>query len=223
MIGMMEPDLSRRRRFTPAVIAAAVFAACICAAAAVGAVATGNSEFIFYLVVMIVLIGCVLVIHARLNLPAALIWALTSWGALHMAGGLVPVPASWPIDGEIRVLYSWWILPREGGGGWLKYDHITHAYGFGITTWLCWVCVARIMQRRYGEAPRPSVGLITLSFAAGCGFGAMNEIVEFTATRFADTNVGGYENTGWDLVANATGAAIAALVILITGRRASDG
>ena len=39
------------------------------------------------------------------------------------------------------------------------------------------------------------------------------EVVEFTATRFMDTNVGGYENTGWDLVYNALGATGAALAI----------
>jgi hypothetical protein len=45
------------------------------------------------------------------------------------------------------------------------------------------------------------------------GFGALNEVVEFIATRFMETNVGDYENTGWDLVANLAGAAIAAVGI----------
>jgi hypothetical protein len=46
----------------------------------------------------------------------------------------------------------------------------------------------------------------------GVGFGAINEMVEFLATRVVpDTNVGGFENTGWDLVANTVGAALAAL------------
>ena len=43
--------------------------------------------------------------------------------------------------------------------------------------------------------------------AAGMGFGAFNEIVEFVATlTVPNTNVGGYINTGWDLVANMVGA-----------------
>ena len=46
--------------------------------------------------------------------------------------------------------------------------------------------------------------------AAGMGFGAFNEIVEFVATlTVPDTNVGGYINTGWDLVANMVGAIMA--------------
>jgi hypothetical protein len=46
----------------------------------------------------------------------------------------------------------------------------------------------------------------------------LNEIVEFAATLLVpETNVGGYLNTGWDLVANATGATTAALVIWLRG------
>jgi hypothetical protein len=40
------------------------------------------------------------------------------------------------------------------------------------------------------------------------GLGALNELIEFTAALImAQTNVGGYLNTGWDLVANFVGAA----------------
>jgi len=42
------------------------------------------------------------------------------------------------------------------------------------------------------------------------GLGALNEVVEFAATRLMPrTNVGGYENTGWDLVSNLAGCLIA--------------
>ena len=45
----------------------------------------------------------------------------------------------------------------------------------------------------------------------GLGFGALNEMVEFLITRVVpDTNIGEFENTGWDLVANTVGAALAA-------------
>jgi hypothetical protein len=48
------------------------------------------------------------------------------------------------------------------------------------------------------------------------GFGAANEVVEFLATlALPETNVGGYENTGWDLVANVVGCVIAALLISV--------
>ena len=57
------------------------------------------------------------------------------------------------------------------------------------------------------------------------GFGAANEVVEFIATRILpETNVGGYENTGWDLVFDLIGAVIAAgWVFRRAGRRRADG
>ncbi len=50
------------------------------------------------------------------------------------------------------------------------------------------------------------------------GLGAMNELVEFAATKLLPgTNVGGYDNTGWDLVANLVGCVIAAAAIRACG------
>jgi len=63
---------------------------------------------------------------------------------------------------------------------------------------------------------KPTFGLLTLCVAAGMGFGAANEVVEFAATlMLPGTNVGGYENTGWDLVANLVGCLVAAAVISV--------
>lgn len=201
-----------------------LFTAAYLLAATWAAVAVGNVEFVFYLVVMGLLVAAVLAVHLRVGLSVGLLWGLSVWGALHMAGGLVPVPESWPIDGEIRVLYSWWIVPQGGGGGWLKYDQAVHAYGFGIATWLCWQGLVGALDRPgEGGVPRPSPGLMILVAVAGMGLGALNEVVEFIATRITVTNVGGYENTGWDLVYNALGASVAALTILVRGdRRAQD-
>ena len=56
--------------------------------------------------------------------------------------------------------------------------------------------------------------MLTLVTAAGMGFGAMNEVVEFIATlTMPETNVGGYVNTGWDLVSNLVGCVFAAILI----------
>ena len=74
-------------------------------------------------------------------------------------------------------------------------------------------------QRSLAEAPAPSFGLLVLALAAGLGFGALNEVVEFIATlTMPETNVGGYINTGWDLVANTVGATTAVLLIGWFGR-----
>jgi len=175
----------------------------------------GNTEFVFYIVVMLVLISLVMMVHLRVGLSSGLLWALSIWGLLHMAGGLVPVPESWNYDGENAVLYSLWLIPER-----LKYDQLVHAYGFGITTLVCWHVLYNCLRDLKGRNPAPTFGLLMLCVAAGCGFGAMNEVVEFIATLIMPkTNVGGYVNTGWDLVANLVGASLAALFIRIRAGR----
>lgn len=192
-----------------------------------GALRVRNLEFVFYIAVMTILIASVALIHARIGLSSGLLWALSIWGALHMAGGLVSVPAHWPTDGEFRVLYSWWIVPREvvqagEAGGWLKFDQLIHAYGFGVATWLSWQALCGAVGQAGaagGASPRlrPTPGLMVLIAAAGMGLGALNEVVEFVATRITVTNVGGYVNTGWDLVYNGLGAGVAAAIIYARG------
>jgi hypothetical protein len=176
------------------------------------AIGLGNQEFLLYIVVMAVLILVVWLVHRSVSLSLPVLWALSVWGLAHMAGGLIPLPADWPIDGTIRVLYSWWLIPDL-----LKYDQIVHVYGFGVATWVCWQGIRAAIRSRGGEAV-PTLGLMVLAATAGMGLGALNEVVEFAVTLLVpETNVGGYINTGWDLVANAIGAVGAAIAIAIRG------
>lgn len=188
-------------------------------AVALAASLQGHSgEFLLYLAVMAVLLVVVAVVHLRVGLKTATLWALSIWGLAHMAGGLMPVPASWPIEGKSHVLYNLWLVP-----GLLKYDMLVHAYGFGIVTWACWQGLHGAFARR-GVTARPTVGLLTLCIAAGMGFGAANEVIEFLATRvLPETNVGGYVNTGWDLVSNTVGCLIASVLIYARGRGGPNG
>jgi hypothetical protein len=49
------------------------------------------------------------------------------------------------------------------------------------------------------------------------GFGALNEVLEFIAVlTIPNTNVGGYENTAWDMVSNLVGSTIVAMLIRLT-------
>jgi hypothetical protein len=200
-------------RFPPGVV---VFTLLYLLLAGIGAVWTGNREFLFYLAVMVVLIAAVTVLHSRVGLSRGVLWGLSIWGLAHMAGGLVLVPESWPIDGSSRVLYSWWIIPQL-----LKYDHVVHAFGFGVTTFVCWQSLrAAATPEHPQEHLKPTPGLLVLCAAASMGFGALNEVVEFAATLvLPETNVGGYKNTGWDLVANFSGATAAALILFAAERR----
>jgi uncharacterized membrane protein YjdF len=193
----------------------AVFSALYTLTAGFVTARNSNAEFLIYIGVMLVLMALVAWLHSRIRLTPLSLWALSLWGLLHMAGGLVPVPEEWPIEGDIRVLYSWWLIPRR-----LKYDHVVHAYGFGVTTWVCWQGLKAALRARIGAEPAPSAGLLVLCVAAGMGFGALNEVVEFVATlTVPETNVGGYVNTGWDLVSNLAGGIAAAAIIGAFGRR----
>lgn len=198
----MKPD-------SPRLLPVFLFTGSYMAAAVAGSLWQANREFVFYIVVMLVLIGVMTAVHRAVGLTAPLLWALSVWGLMHMAGGLLPLPEGLPHEGRHAVLYSLWLVPER-----LKFDQVVHAYGFGVTTWLCWHALSTSLARRFGVRPSPSAGLLTLCAAAGMGFGALNEVVEFAAVlSLPDTNVGGYENTGWDLVANLVGAVIAALAL----------
>ena len=193
----------------PRLLPVFLFNAAYIAAATALSLARGNREFIFYIVVMLVLIVVMSIVHSRVKLTTGLLWAFSAWGLLHMAGGLCPLPTGWPYNGNQAVLYSWWLIPNL-----LKYDQIVHAYGFGITTWLCWHILRNALRQPDGSPVPPTFGMLTLCAAGGMGFGALNEVIEFIAVlTIPNTNVGGYENTGWDLVANLVGSTLAAIVI----------
>lgn len=159
---------------------------------------TGNSEFIFYLILMVIMGVLTLLIHRRVQFPLILLWALSLWGLLHMMGGM------YVLQRTDDVLYNFWVIPR-----FLRYDQLTHAYGFGIATWACWICLRAIRP-----GLKPTAGPLSLVLFAGLGLGAFNETVEFFATLLLPkTNVGDYTNVGWDLVFNLIGGLIALTLI----------
>eukprot|EP01031_Cornospumella_fuschlensis_P052792 gene52792-64505_t len=153
-----------------------LFTAAYMLAAVITSATQGNREFVFYIVVMLVLIGAVTLVHRRVQLTGGLLWALPIWGLLHMAGGLVPGPPGLTYSGEQKVLYSLWLIPER-----LKYDQVVHAYGFGVTTWVCWHALSASLRRTMNVILPPTFGMLTLCAAAGMGFGGLNEVVEFIA------------------------------------------
>ena len=147
-----------------------------------------------YLVMMVVLAAFVAFVHHRVGFSGSLLWALTVWGFLHMAGGLVPA------GGAAHVLYN-----ADWGVPVLRYDRLIHAFGFGAATVACW----QALRLRLAVGTRMTAGLTLLVALMGMGVGAVNEVVEFAASQLANTNVGGYVNTGWDLVFNTLGCTLA--------------
>ncbi|MBM4107522.1 MAG: hypothetical protein FJ255_01705 [Phycisphaerae bacterium] len=168
-------------------------------------VGQGNTEFLYYAAVMLGLIGAVGLLHARVRLPAGVLAALSAWGLLHMLGGTLAIPASVSDPPDPAVLYNLRlhrVLP--------KFDQLVHAYGFGVATWASYHALRHAMGVAGGGRFRVTLGTGTALVCMGMGLGALNEVVEFAATRLMPrTNVGGYENTGWDLVSNLAGCLIA--------------
>ncbi len=190
----------------------ALFTAGYIAAFAVPAVSYGNREFIFYAAVMVVLVALLLMAHRRCGLSPGVLWGLAAWGLMHMAGGTVRIPETWPREGA-NTLYNLRALP------WLpKYDQVTHAYGFGVATLASYQMLSAAVLGKGGRLP-VSFGLAVALVCIGMGLGALNEVVEFIAVlSMPNTNVGGYMNTGWDLVSNLTGCVLAAAWIAARAR-----
>lgn len=160
--------------------------------------AGGNSEFLVYLSLLVLLSAVILKIHSKVNFPLALLVAFSIWGLAHMMGGIYIVSST------EDVLYNYFLIP-----GLLKYDQLIHAYGFGITTYACWICLKAIQPK-----VRSTAGPLSLALFASLGLGALNETIEFSLTlMLPKTNVGSFSNLGWDLVFNLLGALIAVTMI----------
>ncbi|GIW73556.1 MAG: hypothetical protein KatS3mg103_0078 [Phycisphaerales bacterium] len=187
-------------------VSAGVFVASL-AGFTIVAARQGNLEFVFYGATMVVMAAAVVLVDAIAGLSRASILGLLAWALLHLAGGNVPIEGA-------GVLYNYRPTP------WLpKYDQATHAFGFGVATLVCWECLRSALVRRLGRPARPTAGLMVACVLMGTGLGALNEVVEFVAVlTMPSTNVGGYVNTGWDLVSNLVGAAAVGAGLWVLGR-----
>lgn len=162
-----------------------------------------NVEFIAYYLVLLFGFAFVFTTLARSRFPLHILWGLSLWGLLHMAGGSVPVGDT--------VLYGYKIYPFLVGEGQLyvlKMDQVIHAFGFGVAT-----LVAHHLL--LAHAWRESASRVWLAVAAvliGTGLGALNEVIEFLVVLTVEYNgVGDLYNMGLDLIFNLAGALSAAL------------
>lgn len=157
-----------------------------------------NFEFILYIAVIIFFLLLIGYSTQYVKYPKIVLWGLTAWSFMHMAGGGIPV-------GE-GVLYNLILLPISETYSILKYDQFVHAFGFGIATLVVWT----IIKPHLTKPVSSSFALSLTVVMAGVGLGAMNEVVEFIATVITpETNVGGYVNTSLDLISNLIGAMLA--------------
>lgn len=163
------------------------------------AIGRGNTEFLFYGAVMLVLIAMVMWADVRARFSTPVLWMLSVWGLLHMAGGILRLEQG----GETVALYGYWLIQPEI----LKYDKLIHAYGFFVATLGVWESLRRFLR----EDLRAGLALFVIVGSASMGLGAFNEVIEYAATLLSDDHgVGDYANNAQDLVANMIGAALAA-------------
>jgi hypothetical protein len=182
------PPLTATERVALGVIAAAVVGFGVAGAARA---VPGTGQYLG----TVALLAAGVSLARRQPLPGGLALAGALSVVLHLAGGLVRIGDD--------VLYN-----ATAGGQVLRYDHLAHAVGIFVGTCLLW----ELLVRGSGAAARTP--LVVLALLAGLGLGALNETIEFLATvSSGGGHVGGYTNTGWDLVVNALSGATAGLVL----------
>jgi uncharacterized membrane protein YjdF len=169
------------------------------------AIYSSNSEFVFYSLAVLVIIALIGFMDRRGTFSQLALWGLALWGLLHLAGGQMPIPYEVTEVGKSQVLYNLRLTP------WLpKYDQFVHAYGFGLSV----IAAHEAMSAHFNRVLKVGWAMGSALFLIGLGLGAVNEIIEFTAVLIVpETNVGGYVNTGWDLVSNGVGALAAVLFL----------
>lgn len=168
-----------------------------------------NYEFLFYGTVLIGFWAIIMKTDKRMNYPMGTLIMLIVWLTGHLLGGTIYI-------GETK-LYDLMLIPIVGEPYLiLKYDQVMHVFCYIAMTRFIFVPVSKMLR---DDAPFWLIGIITI--LAGCGIGAMNEIIEFGAVIWFDAAdaVGGYTNTAIDIVANTVGAVIAWFTLLPGLRR----
>ena len=169
-------------------------------------VVMGSGQTVFYAVFVAAGAGLVTLLYSRVPLSGLVLWGLALWGLAHMVGGLVEV------DG--RVVYEWSL-----GGGQMRFDKVVHFFGFGFSA----LAAYELVRGSFGSVASARAVAVVAGFI-GLGVGAINETIEFLITLLpGDSNVGGFSNTGWDLVANAAGATAASLLAPFLERSRAQG
>jgi hypothetical protein len=154
------------------------------------AFARGDHRVYAYLAVAALLLASGALVDRRVQFEPAVLGLLGASLVLHLCGGLLP-------GLDQKILYDQWILT-----GVLKVDQLVHFVSSAALTIACWSII-----RRWLRADLAPAGPAFVAALMACGFGAINELFEFLASLLLhDLDVGGQDNTGWDLAFNLAGA-----------------
>lgn len=163
----------------------------------------GNFEFIWYIFIMLILIGIFSFLHKKYNFTKLTLIGLSLWGFGHMLGGST-------IFGEPKIYARVLIdIFTTGDTTIFRYDHLLHFYFYVVIT-----SVVYQISKNYFKSNSRWLFLSMIIVLTSMGIGAFNEIIEFLPVLFlAETGVGGYYNIAWDIVFNTLGAIVGIIYI----------
>jgi len=158
----------------------------------------GNSEFLWYVVILSLLIMLMIYLHKKFKFPSIVLAGASLWGLLHMLGGGLIING-----GKLYTLILINIYDSNiPGMQILKYDQFLHFYTYIIVTFILFYILNPFLKEKYNWL----IISVLLVFTS-VGVGAGNEIIEFVPVVFwGNTGVGGYHNTLLDLIFNTLGA-----------------
>lgn len=166
---------------------------------------------LYYIAIQSIITVVVYIAHKRIQYALPLLWSLSLWGLLNLAGQIIPLPPEVPTKDSTQTLGELWLV-REI----FIYDNLVHFYGFAVATWVSWQTLCRIIHTRYQRRLMPTIGLLLLVVTSSMGYGALNEMIEFlTQLIFNLQHSDTYHSTCWDMIINTLGAMIAAVMIKI--------
>jgi hypothetical protein len=196
---VVRPGLAIARVARAKPLHAAVWGAVVTAFVVTGLV-RGDLRVWPYVTVVLVCTAVGAIADGSVRFSDAALWLLVLTGTLHLCGGLLPDP------GGHGVLYDTWLVP-----GVLRFDQIVHFTGSVAATVCSWQLLGTWLD--LDRAPARTQAFVAA--LAGLGKGAFNEVFEFlVAVRLPGAHVGGFENTGWDLVFDTAGVAAAACFLV---------
>ncbi len=159
-----------------------------------------NNEFVIYVAVIVAIFIGVFTTLKQTQFPIWMLWLLSIWGLMHVAGGAVQV------DGGVLFAYKIYPFLDLGGDFYiLKYDQLVHAYLYGLVALMAHHTL-RVPLKVAGHTFLVALAAVMMSL----GISGLNEIMEFLiAVTLEENGVGGYENAMLDLIFNFSGAVVA--------------
>ena len=158
---------------------------------------TNYMEFMFYSIFMFIAIFFVLIYHKKLHLSLGIFLMVLSLIILHMIAGFVRISGTRLYDLTFTLF---------------RVDNLMHSYGAVIFALVAYSYIRPYLDR---EAKHDSLALASIIILLTMGFGAINEVLEFTAVMLFDSlGVGGYNNNMLDLIYNFVGGMAGAAILV---------